>query len=270
MATPGRQPGSSENMEPILGPGRAALRILGKASLALPTLYVLGYIYIKTYLAHFRIDVDLASLSIVNLLLAHRYLAGLDFFVIAGALQVYLFSEIPARGTKQRPRGIELFSALILLTGPILIATVAALLAGWSEAGVPNGFNPRNYSQYLAMLLVWVGTVVVSLCVRYLLRSRRWSYSYGAAIIGCAILVGCTVAGYRLFGKQFAKDRAERSDFERVLVTAGGNANTSLQFANSSEKCDLLYADSQSFFLKCGERVGVLRRDDVLSIEISR
>lgn len=256
--------------KPVLGPGRVALRILGNASLSLPTLYVLGYIYLKTYLAFFGLDVNLASLSIVDLLLAHRHIVVLDFFVIAGALQVYLFSEVSKRKAHAEKVWVERCAAVIIVASPILITIVAVSLAYWSETGVPKGFDHTNMKHFVPMMIAWIGSVAITLNIRYLVRTRKWTYSYGATVVVCVLLVGATVAAYRLFAWQSAENRSRKDDFEQLIINTQDSLPEKSDFVPPKVIYELIYADSQNLFVQYSGKTGLVRRDKAISIELTK
>jgi hypothetical protein len=238
-------------------PGRLALRLLGNASLILPTLYVLGFIYLKSYFAVFGFDVELASLSVTNLLLAHRYFAGQDFFFAAGALQAILLLQVSdGPGLLDLPAA-EKAKGVVVLFFPVILTAIAYPLAIWSERNVPAGYNPRNVGLIPAMLLAWLSGAALTAVVRWLVRSREWSFSYALVVLGALALAAVAVASYRWFAISAGTDRLVRLDFQEVSVLEPSPSPTG---APVKVECRLVYSDTQNLFMLCGDQKAVYLR----------
>jgi hypothetical protein len=113
---------------------RKLATLLTSSSVLVVSLYVLGFIYLKTYLDVFGFQIELASLSLPNLVLAHRFFVGQHFFVGAGVFQAYFLSLFGRARLRK-----ELFAGLALAAFPLALLPAAWALAAWSEKSTPSG-----------------------------------------------------------------------------------------------------------------------------------
>src|ERR1051325_10423642 len=122
--------------DPPASPHRRLLRIVSSSSVLLAAVYVLGFIYLKGYLAAFGFQVELASLSIPNLVLVHRFFVGHHFFVGAGAADGFLFARFGRAGVRR-----HWIAALIIVFFPVLLLPIDHQISVFSEKGTPAGLN---------------------------------------------------------------------------------------------------------------------------------
>ncbi len=231
-------------------------RVLTSSSILVITLYVLGFIYLKTYLAVFGFQIELASLSLPNLVLAHRFFVGQHFFVGAGLLQAYLALRFGRAALKR-----EWWSSLLLLAFPLALLPAGWSLSTWSEANTPVGFNIQAKGLWLPFLLGWVLGALALLVARQALkppRRVRDALWYVVAVFVLAILV----FSYRLYASVTAQDRLATHDLERLEGLRVENIPGLLG------PCDLVYADTDGLYLQCGPTKLVVNRESVTSYSV--
>jgi hypothetical protein len=216
--------------------------ILTRTSVIFAALYVVSFIYIKTYLAHFGVQVDQVSLDVVNLLLAHRYFLTVHLFIGAGFLVSLLRTQL---GT---PRTfIEYVSLGLLLAGPVLVINIMDVMARWSESGTPIGFNISAKDLLPAYAVAWGSGAVLACLLSRLKKSQPQSYSLGAIYVLIIASVGVAALSYRLFANASATDRVAHRDFQviRQLVLSSDADQT------IPGPCLLVFSDAKTLVLKC-------------------
>jgi len=226
---------------------RRLLRVLTSSSVLLATLYVLGFIYLKGYLAAFGFQVELASLSIPNLLLVHRFFVGHHFFVVAGAAHGFLFSKFGRRGVRE-----NWIAAIFILLFPVLLLPFDHWISVWSEKGTPAGFNMSAPGLVRVFALGWGCGCISYYAVRAALTklsSLRDALKYVAAVGSLA----ATVATYRYYSNVVAIDRIQRGDLQLVQQLELGGASI-------AGPCGVVYVDTESVFLRCSNLNVVLRK----------
>jgi hypothetical protein len=226
----------SATIDPLVSFQRLA-KALRASSILIAFSYVLGFIFLKTYLAQFGYEIELASLSLTNLLLVHRFFAAQDFFVLAGVFQALLFAEVGKRNVAD-----QWFRSTLIVLAPWLVLTAAYVAAIWTEAQTPKGF--AFTSRYLtAFLLGWVLSAVLTFFVRDLIKN--WVVNLRAAVrtLGCVFLLIGVVLTYRFYAVEAADNRVRTNDFQLI----------ELKLPNEKENrsCSLIYADTKSLFAKC-------------------
>ncbi len=216
-------------------------RGLRNASFLLAGIYVLGFVYLKTYLADFGFLVELTSLSVLDLLLSHRYFAGQHFFVGAGVMQAYLYKRHGWEDLKKTPIG-----SLLALFAPILLLPAAHFAALWSEQGVPVGVHIDAKGTILAFLVGWISGWLI---FWFTDGARRHKQSFQVVTWVIAVILSgiAMIYSYRLYESAVAIDRQARGDFQVIeqLETEG---------ATIPGPCKVIHIDSHALYLHCGHR----------------
>lgn len=234
-------------------PRKRLARLLTSSTLLVVSLYVLGFIYLKTYLAAFGLQIELASLSLPNLVLAHRFFVSQHFFVAAGALHAFLFTRFGLRGMKQHP-----FAAGLIAFSPLGLPPFGWVLSAWSEQGTPVGFNIKVPQLWIPFLVGWIMGGACFLVARRALKELE-SLRQALWYVGAILVVALTVFSYRLYAAVTAADRIQRNDFQSVSYLAIGDDGV-------LGPCHVVYVDSEMFYLLCGpkaDRKEIVRKDSV-------
>jgi len=240
------QPPASRT-DPPAAPNRRLIRIVSSSSVLLAAVYVLGFIYLKGYLAAFGFQVELASLSIPNLVLVHRFFVGHHFFVGAGAADAFLFARFGRSGVRK-----HWITAMAIFIFPIILLPVDYEISVFSEKGTPAGFNIRAPGLVPVFALGWICGGISFYAVRAALTklvTLRDALKYAAAVTALA----ATVATYRYYSYVVAADRLARNDLQFVTQLELGNAHM-------DGPCGVVYVDTESVFLKCDNARVVLRK----------
>lgn len=238
-----------EALKEFFAAKRSLPKVLTSSSIILVALYALGFIFLKTYLAVFGFQIELSSLSIPNLLLAHRFFVAQHFFVAAGVLQSFLFSRLGFREARRTP-----ISAAIVFLFPGLLLVFAYVVSIWSEPNTPTGFYLSAHYLWAALAIGWLTGAVSYLSFRNLVSERGLSFRRAAKMLGFLVLAASLVASYRVFAYVVAKDRLDHGDFQEIRL---------LQGEQFSKSCKVAYVDTSDFFLLCGNERLVVARDEL-------
>lgn len=231
-------------------------RLLTSGSIMLGALYVMSFVYLKTYLAVFGFQVELTSLSVVDLLLLHRYFASQHFFVLSGVLQAHLLYEFRWADIREH----KLASSFAFIS-PMFVLASAYAVSIWSEFGVPKGLNVAAAGLPLAYVAGWLAGGVTYWIARLAIR-RPTSIRDATWIILTAVTIYITVATYRLFADAVARDRLRRQDFQvltRIETDSGPIAGP----------CALIHVDTRGLYLNCGGMHSVVERERLRSFQVN-
>lgn len=225
-------------------------KVLTSSSIILVSLYVLGFIFLKTYLAVFGFQIELSSLSVPNLLLAHRFFVAQHFFVAAGAIQAFIFFKLGWPEVRKSP----LYASLVFFF-PALLLGVGYAVSTWSEPNIPSGFRLSARFLWIALVLGWLASGVCYLDFRGLMAEKSVSFKGAAKFLGFLMLLALVVASYRIFAFVVAQDRLVYQDMQEIILAG--------QQGSSPRRCRVVYVDTSDFFLLCGTERVVVARDEI-------
>jgi hypothetical protein len=237
----------------LFRPTTRITKFVTSASFVAGLLYVVGFIYLKTYLAFFHIQVELASLSVLNLLLAHRFFVAQHFFVFSGVVQAFLHLRFGRSAIREHP-----VSAILIAAFPLFALGLAVLLSNWSEAGSPSGFDIDNAGLLLPLGLGWISGILSQLSIKKALQPVKNLRGVALYLVAFCVVL-CTVGTYRLFANVVAHHRDTQQQFQRIEVDLSDTKHA---------RCDVLYSDTENIFVRCGEKTMVLRREAFGSFQI--
>lgn len=233
----------------------AFYRLLGGSSFFLASLYVIGFIYLKTYLAHFEFQIELASLSITNLLLANRFFVTQHIFVFSGILHGFLLREYGLKKHLETP-----FLSLFVFTVPITIRVLSYLITTPSESGISYSVNIFEPHIWLVGMSGWIVSGVAAWYIydifKRIVSDQLFSLPIRAIsrlLIG-VVLFSVIIGSYRLYAKVNAIDHSTNNEFLRIEIPA------SVMRTNTLSVCDVVYVDTENFFLKCSGEPYVITR----------
>lgn len=236
---------------------RRAAAVFRNASLLLAAIYVLGFIYLKTYLAVFGFQVDLAGISVLDLLLCNRYFVSQHLFVAAGLLQAFLMTREGWQKVKSRP-----YLSLLALFSPFVILFPSLAMSAWSEQGVPLGVHIDAAGIPLAFLVGWASGWLIYWLAHNVLKYKEsfhmmtWLIALAASLFLCAYR-------YRLYAKAAALDRSARGDFQSIeqIETDGSPI---------AGPCRVIHIDSHALLLHCNADHRIVLRDKMRSYRVQQ